>query len=109
LAVFKEDLIRSYRSFLDKRRDADRLRTALMECAPIGLVFMQLMLTCELSRYQARRGLAALRDPLPHRRAVRDRWRVAGLAGHPRAPRLDRRRRHRAGSVRTRRDFPAVR
>jgi len=86
--VFKEDPIRSYRSFLDKRRDADRLRTALMECAPIGLVFMQLILTCELSRYQARRGLAALRDPLDHRRAVREPPHPAGAGPQPPAPAL---------------------
>jgi len=43
-------------------RHAQTLRIALMEAAPAGLAFPQLMSVCELSRHQVRSGLGALRD-----------------------------------------------
>ena len=46
----------------DNASHADRRRTALMEAAPTGLTFVQLMLLGERSRHQVRSGLAALRD-----------------------------------------------
>ncbi|WP_369228788.1 hypothetical protein AB5J56_00195 [Streptomyces sp. R21] len=43
-------------------RHADLIRTALFEVAPVGMTLGQLMGSCELSRWQTRRGLAMLRD-----------------------------------------------
>ncbi|MFC4507803.1 MULTISPECIES: RacP protein [Streptomyces] len=43
-------------------RHADLVRTALFEVAPAGMTLTRLMASCELSRWQARQGLAMLRD-----------------------------------------------
>ncbi|WNZ09144.1 RacP protein [Streptomyces sp. 11x1] len=43
-------------------RHADLVRTALFEVAPAGMTLTRLMGSCELSRWQTRRGLGALRD-----------------------------------------------
>ncbi|MEH6379052.1 RacP protein [Streptomyces sp. KLMMK] len=43
-------------------RHAELIQIALMEAAPSGLVIKRLMGACELSLYQTRSGLRALRD-----------------------------------------------
>ncbi|KUN58190.1 RacP protein [Streptomyces griseorubiginosus] len=43
-------------------RHAEFIHIALMEAAPAGLPLKRLMGACELSKYQTRSGLAALRD-----------------------------------------------
>ncbi|MFJ3804702.1 RacP protein [Streptomyces sp. NPDC090088] len=43
-------------------RHAELLRIALMEAAPAGLPLRRLMGACELSEYQTRSGLTAMRD-----------------------------------------------
>jgi hypothetical protein len=48
-------------------RDANLIRTALFEVAPAGMTLVRLMGSCELSRWQTRRGLATLRDPCAER------------------------------------------
>lgn len=44
------------------RRHAQCICRILMEARPAGLEFSQLLVACELSRHQARDGLAMLRD-----------------------------------------------
>ncbi|TQK44504.1 hypothetical protein FBY35_6012 [Streptomyces sp. SLBN-118] len=39
-------------------RHADLVRIALFEVAPAGMTLTRLMASCELSRYQTRRGIA---------------------------------------------------
>ncbi|MFH8663085.1 hypothetical protein [Streptomyces afghaniensis] len=43
-------------------RHAELIRIALMEAAPSGLPLRRLMAACELSEYQTRSGLTAMRD-----------------------------------------------
>ncbi|MGK5693251.1 hypothetical protein ACSNOJ_10155 [Streptomyces sp. URMC 128] len=43
-------------------RHAELIRIALMEAAPSGLPLRRLMGACELSEYQPRSGLTAMRD-----------------------------------------------
>jgi hypothetical protein len=43
-------------------RHADLIRIALFEVAPAGMTLARLMASCELSRWQTRSGIAALRD-----------------------------------------------
>ncbi|MCA1223684.1 hypothetical protein LCE31_36075, partial [Streptomyces sp. 8L] len=43
-------------------RHAELIQIALLEAAPSGLPFKRLMGACELSEYQTRSGLTALRD-----------------------------------------------
>ncbi|AYG85297.1 hypothetical protein DWB77_07514 [Streptomyces hundungensis] len=43
-------------------RHAELIQIALLEAAPSGLPFKRLMGACELSQYQTRSGLTALRD-----------------------------------------------
>ncbi|MEU8852210.1 RacP protein [Streptomyces sp. NPDC048564] len=43
-------------------RHAELIRIALMEAAPSGLPLKRLMGACELSQYQTRSGLTAMRD-----------------------------------------------
>ncbi|MER5951188.1 RacP protein [Streptomyces sp. NPDC001904] len=49
------------------RRHAECICRILLEARPAGLDFPQLLAACELTRYQARDGLAMLRDLIAER------------------------------------------
>ncbi|WP_030786600.1 hypothetical protein [Streptomyces sp. NRRL S-920] len=57
-------MARSRRKGDAARRHAECIRRILMEARPAGLDFGQLMAACELTRAQARDGLAMLRDTI---------------------------------------------
>ncbi|MBW5422017.1 RacP protein [Streptomyces sp. BG9H] len=57
-------MARSRRKGDAAQRHSECIRRILMEARPAGLDFGQLMATCELTRAQARDGLAMLRDTI---------------------------------------------